>query len=127
METVARVELPRGSLAAKFASEKGFDDYADSYAVRVDPARFPDVDSFARAFLRRPPRWIVALLRMRDAVVGVFGLKTTRGGELPFALRVRDEHEMIFGEDDAHLDFRVSFLHEGRRVIVSMPLFTVTE
>jgi hypothetical protein len=102
-----------------------FTDHADAFRARVDPARFPDIDAFARAFLaQKPPAWISAAMKTRDAVVGtLFGLKTAReardsastplpGGHLPlepgmragiFAVLERTSDEILLGEDDRHL------------------------
>jgi len=116
------VPLPAGSLV----SQLGFTSYADAYRVALDPDRVPDVDAFARMFVKNPPGWIRGLMGARDAVVGIFGLKkssdapasTVRervalGGFLGmFRVTERNDHEIVAGEDDRHLDFRVSFLYE---------------
>jgi hypothetical protein len=121
---IEQVELPMKSLV----SAMPFMDHADAFRVKVDCARFPDVDAFARAFLRRPPAWIAAAMRTRDAVVGLFGLKKSsdapsatlapdeaiRTGTRAAIFRVIDRtaDEILLGEDDRHLDFRVSLLYE---------------
>lgn len=117
------VPLPAGSLV----SQLGFSSYADAYRVALDPERVPDVDAFARMFVKSPPGWIRALMGARDAVVGLVGLKkssdapASSAAKGPVALgdflgffRVteRSENEIVAGEDDRHLDFRVSFLYE---------------
>ena len=137
---IERVAVPGGSLVASVARDGAFTDHADAFRARVDPRRFPDVDALARAFLeQRPPAWVAAAMRARDAVVGtLFGLKTSAGvppghranfagdattSSAPVALvpgmrrgifRVLDRttNEILLGEDDTHLDFRVSLLHE---------------
>jgi hypothetical protein len=123
---VESVSLPVGALVTQLP----FHDYADAYRIEVDPARFRDVDAIARAFTQAPPWWIAAAMRVRDAIVGVFGLKRSSDVALeddPFArplapgafvgfFRIRDRNatEIVAGEDDRHLDFRVSFLYERR-------------
>lgn len=144
MKNVARiaidkVSLPEGSLAAGLRTAlHPFTDHADAFRVRVDPRRFPDVGSFARALLgQHAPSWIVAAMRVRDAVVGtLFGLKTARAairrssssadrsrreaslepGARTGIFRVleRRADEVLLGEDDRHLDFRVSIFYERR-------------
>lgn len=130
MKTVERVEIPAGSLISRVP----FTDYADAYRVLLDPERFPDVDSVARAFVETSPGWIAALMRLRDSIVSVFGLK--RGVDTPpsvapgkriepgdfvgfFRVLERNDHEILAGEDDRHLDFRVSFLCEAGSLVVT--------
>jgi hypothetical protein len=118
---VRAVALPDDSLVAAVP----FHDHVDAFRVRVDPARFPNVDAFARAFGRRPPAWIRAALRARDAVVGLVGLKKASDAPVDddgpleigafvgiFRIIQRRENEILAGEDDLHLDFRVSLLYE---------------
>jgi hypothetical protein len=123
MANVERVSIPPGSLIA----EVPFTDYADAYRVRVDPERFPDVDAVARAFVKTSPSWIATLMRVRDSAVGLIGLK--RSVDAPpsvahdvrigpgdfvgfFRVLSRNDREILAGEDDRHLDFRISFLYE---------------
>ena len=114
MKTVEKVEVPRDSLIAAVP----FSDYADAYRVKLDAERYPDVDSVARAFVETSPAWISALMRLRDALVGPFGLK--RSVDAPtspdfigfFRVLERNDREILAGEDDRHLDFRISFLYE---------------
>jgi hypothetical protein len=131
---VESVAVPRDSLAARVVA---FDDYRDAYRIGIDPEALPDVDAFARAFTRAPPRWMRGLMGVRDALVGVFGLKRGRdapaarvgsgagGAFVPgdfagiFRVLERDARELLLGEDDRHLDFRVSILHEGGAVTVT--------
>jgi hypothetical protein len=120
--SIQRVVLPTGSLVAALP----FRDYADAFRVDLDEARFPNVDTFARAFLTGAPAWVNALMRVRDAAAGVVGLKksTDAPPQAPldgalhpgtfvqfFRIVDRDDREIIAGEDDRHLDFRVSFFH----------------
>lgn len=122
MKRVAQaVDLPAGTLVAKLP----FTDYADAYRIELDPNVVPDVDAFARLFVKAPPGWIGSLMRARDAVVGLVGLKkssdapgTSMEGKLEagdfvafFRVLDRSDDEIIAGEDDRHLDFRVSFLY----------------
>jgi Protein of unknown function (DUF2867) len=126
-EIIEKVALPAGSLVASLALGGGFTDHADAFRAAADPVRFPDVDAFARAFLEgKPPAWIDAAMRARDAIVGtLFGLKTSAADDAQasralvpgtrhgiFRLFERTATEILLGEDDRHLDFRVSVLHE---------------
>lgn len=128
--TVEKVSVPEGTLV----SEVPFTDYADAYRVELDPVRFPDVDSVARAFVESSPGWIARLMRLRDSAVGVFGLK--RSVDAPptvakdkriepgdfvgfFRVMERNDREILAGEDDRHLDFRISFLYEKGSLVVT--------
>jgi hypothetical protein len=123
MEKVEKVAVPSRSLIANV----GFEDYVDAYRIRVEAERFPDVDAVAHAFVKTSPSWIAALMRLRDSLVGIFGLK--RSVDAPpsvpvekaitpgdfigfFRVLERNDREILAGENDRHLDFRVSFLYE---------------
>ncbi len=97
-------------------------DFLDCYAVQIDRADAPIAEVAQRLFIGLPG-WINALLAIRDFSVAPFGLKTT--GRLPrdqtirasvhvgdhinfFCVRSITENEIILGEDDRHLDFKIS-------------------
>ena len=130
MNDVEKVSVPEGSLVAQVP----FTDYADAYRIELDAARFPDVDSVARAFADTSPGWIGALMRVRDHAVSIFGLKRSIDAPKPirekrplvpgdfvgfFRVIERNEREILAGEDDRHLDFRVSFLYERPFIVVT--------
>lgn len=61
--------------------------------------------------LMKLPGWVVRLFKLRNALVGVFGLKTDKqssGQETFFTLIENREDEIIMGENDKHLNFRAS-------------------
>ncbi len=119
---VQKVDLPTETLAALAFPRI---DYADAYRMRL-PASVPnDIDAVARAALGTAPRWIMLLMRSRDSLAGMIGLKTARrlarsdpghnrlevGDRLGiFKVFDRRADELLLGEDDRHLDFRVSVL-----------------
>src|SRR5438105_8219168 len=69
----------------------------------------------ARATFDRPPAWVNGLMATRNAIVGVFGLKTPSSegatarrpkvGIFPVLSETPDE--VLLGMDDKHLDFRI--------------------
>ena len=78
-------------------------------------------DKLIAAFLAAPPGWIDTLMLARDRIVSRYGLKTAvqRQGVPQPPFRVGQQlgifrilqlapSEVILGEDDRHLDFRVS-------------------
>jgi len=112
------VPLPTGSLiAGLFAGA----DLADAYAIRLPPDSRRDIETLARFMLGEQAPWLHLLMAMRDAMVAGFGIKTSRQLRKAPTSKVSDrlyifrvyatcKDEMILGEDDKHLDFRVSVL-----------------
>ncbi|WNC92028.1 DUF2867 domain-containing protein [Paraburkholderia sp. FT54] len=101
-------------------------DLADAYAVRLPENAIDDPELLARFVFARQAAWVARLMGVRDAIVARFGLKTAtqlRSVKDPAAAReridifriyTRSAHEIILGENDRHLDFRVSVLQQTR-------------
>lgn len=99
-------------------------DLADAYAVRLPENAVDDPELLARFVFAHQAGWVAKLLCLRDAIVGRFGLKTVAllraqdpaAGERVDIFRIynRSAHEIILGEDDSHLDFRLSLLQQTR-------------
>jgi hypothetical protein len=119
---VQKVALPPQTLVAQVFPHP---DYADAYRMRLPDGAPNDLDSVARAALGSAPGWVGLLMRLRDRLVGIIGLKTARRlaqpDLRPATLQVGDQlgifriferagEEVLLGEDDRHLDFRVSVL-----------------
>jgi hypothetical protein len=94
---------------------------ADSYSIRLPRGTSTDPELLARFLFSQQPAWIGGLMKMRDAFVAGFGLKTSRhlgslGEHDPanrldvFKIYSKNSLEIVLGEDDKHLDFRLSFL-----------------
>ena len=92
-----------------------------------------DLEVLARAGFERPAGWIRALTRVRDAVMATVGVKSSRAigaaaaarGPVIgyFPLLSKSAGELVVGEDDRHLDFRVAVLvrtdaQGGRELVV---------
>ncbi len=118
---IQQVPVPRGSLVAQaFATT----DYADAYSVRLPTGTATDVDSVVRTLFTAHPRWIDALMELRNNLVRRIGLKppsprkqapesiNLQPGNVagPFHVFARNGDEILLGEDDRHLDFRLSVL-----------------
>jgi hypothetical protein len=99
-------------------------DYADSYAAVLPDSSMSAPDA-AWDFFGQAPRWVGTLMRMRNSFVSLFGLKTgqsqkpvERRALVPgqkvglFRIYSASPTEVILGEDDRHLNFRVSVLVE---------------
>lgn len=117
MAHVARVELPQGSMLKPLYAKAGF---ADAFAIDLPSNATGDAGRLAAHTLMGQPRWIGWLVALRDTLVAGFGLKTSselRGDVATdridfFRVYDRSRHEIILGEDDRHLDFRLSVLVE---------------
>ena len=104
---------------------------ADAFAVALPAGAVHDPTVLARWMFEHPPGWISQLLAVRNALVMPFGLKTsTELRRAPaqervamFKIHFVDSQEILMGQDDSHLDFRVSVLVQageaGACVVVS--------
>lgn len=115
--------VPAASLLSAHAATAP---YRDAWSVPL-PRLPDDMNPVVVAMFQSGPRWLDGLMRLRNALVRPLGLKTGPVGAAalspPFAegdfigmFRVYavTPHEVILGEDDRHLDFRISLLVEER-------------
>ncbi|ATQ77983.1 hypothetical protein CR152_28355 [Massilia violaceinigra] len=97
---------------------------ADAFAIRLPSGASNDPDVLARFIFAHQPAWIGHLLRVRDMIVVGLGLKTaaqlakiasetepSRVGI--FKVYSTNATEIVVGEDDKHLNFRISILCAG--------------
>ncbi|MET0786180.1 MAG: DUF2867 domain-containing protein [Paenisporosarcina sp.] len=82
------------------------------------------VESITRMFLTTVPSWVPHLMKVRNRIVSLIGLKTSSWSEVQniklelgssigiFRVLNRSSHEILLGEDDRYLNFRVSILVE---------------
>lgn len=118
-----KTTIPENS--ALYADRKQYH-YSDSYTVQVEDKnnQLTLIDA-ANAFVKPGPKWIDNLLKLRNFLVAMVGLKTPKDlktnincqfepNELAGLFHVfsKTEHELILGEDDKHLNFRVSLYFE---------------
>nr|WSX52923.1 DUF2867 domain-containing protein [Streptomyces sp. NBC_00974] len=92
-------------------------------AVAVDVAPGTSAVDFARVISTGSPGWVGRLMALRDKLVAPFGLRVQERGKAtgtetriepgvkrgPFRILSVTEDEVLCGDDDKHLDFRVSF------------------
>jgi len=112
---VTAVPLPPASRATRFYAAPNL---ADAYAVRLPEGATHDPEQLARFMFATQAPWVARLLWVRDRIMSVFGVKTTdqlrasTGSSVRriafFRLYEQDASEVLLGEDDSHLDFRVS-------------------
>lgn len=100
---------------------------ADAYAITLPPDATRDPEVIARFIASNPAPWVNKLMSLRDFIVSFWGLKTAkklRSSEQDnptervniFKIYQKLHNEIILGEDDKHLDFRVSVLLRTRTV-----------
>lgn len=87
--------------------------FADAYRLELDGANL-DARQAAVRMMARAPRWVDALLVLRNMIVAPFGLKTSgRGERVPrdiigiFPVVSETPERLVAGFNDKHLDFRV--------------------
>lgn len=116
---VSAVELPKDS---RIGSIYPATHLADAYAVALAHDTISDPELLARFLFAQQPAWIGHLMTLRDTLVAGLGLKTARQLKALdaqgrshrvgiFKIYQTTPSEIILGEDDRHLDFRVSVLY----------------
>ena len=89
-------------------------DFADAFSLTVDD---PSVDAITAAHraMARPPGWVSALMRLRDAIVRPLGLRTGDDASLVrmdrigvFPVLSKTPERVVLGLNDKHLDFRLA-------------------
>jgi hypothetical protein len=113
-----RVPLsPESSIAKTRASAN----LADAYSIELPAGASTDPEILARFIFAHQAPWIRTLISVRDGLVGGLGLKTAKhltslgassgAGRLSiFKIYSTSPTEVVRGEDDKHLDFRLSVL-----------------
>lgn len=115
---VSPVELPTESQISGFYTQVNL---ADAYAMDLPDRASRDPEVLARFLFGQPPSSMQWALKVRDLLVAPFGIKTanalqalgaSRPGQRIGIFRIYDSNpsEIVLGEDDKHLDFRLSVL-----------------
>ncbi|MEC4717680.1 DUF2867 domain-containing protein [Noviherbaspirillum sp. CPCC 100848] len=131
---VKAVPLP---LDSRITSTYPLVNFADAYSLELPAGASTNPEQLARFIFSQLSPWMTALMKIRDALAAGFGLKTIKHlsslGEDANASRVgffkiysTDQTEIVLGEGDKHLDFRLSLLcssqsapNEKRRLTLS--------
>ena len=115
---VEQVALPsQSAVATAFKSVN----LADAFSIQLPSDASINPDVLARFIFSVQPFWIGVLTHVRDEIVAGFGLKTAKHLAMLsndatasrisiFRVFGTSETEVILGENDKHLDFRVSIL-----------------
>jgi hypothetical protein len=105
------VPPPAGAaLAADVRERWAHPDLVDAWTVPLWRGLPTDPQPWADAVFRDPPRWVVGLLALRQALVPFVGIRP--GSAASFATLAGTGEEVLLGEDAGHLDFRAS-VHVG--------------
>ncbi len=87
--------------------------FADAFGLDID-GRTLDARQAAERMIGRSPRWIDALVALRNILVAPFGLKTSGAGVTTgrdmigiFPVISQTPDRLVAGFNDIHLDFRV--------------------
>lgn len=106
-------------------------DFADAWQTTLSR---PDItpDAAAIAIFGQSPGWVNALMKVRGVFAHVVGLKHSemQSGEQQkgiFRVQQREVNEIILGENDKHLDFRISVLRGERDGRPTLTVSTVVE
>jgi hypothetical protein len=117
---VQKIEIPNTSLAMRSLPRI---DFADAFRCQLPENQPENIDSVTRSIFLTMPQWVAQLLELRNVIVRPFGLKTSidavpsnnqdelQPGTAVGVFEVLDRRlndEIMLGEDDKHLDYRVS-------------------
>ena len=105
---------------------------ADAYAIALPEGTSIDPELLANFIFAQQAPWISGLMKIRDTLVAGLGLKTSgqllkteRSGKVNrigiFKIYSCSAREIILGEDDIHLDFRLSVLYQARLAEAGAP------
>lgn len=117
--------------------------YIDSFDTPFeDPRDEIDILAIGENFIRPGPKWLQALFSLRHRIAALLHLRTTDNSwhKAPaarhkwepgqrvgiFKVYRKLDRELILGEDDSHLDFRVSLLLNNDPANPSGKLLTVS-
>ncbi len=94
--------------------------YQDTYAIERQTDQSAEEISEELLVM---PTWVDVLFKLRNQVVGIFGLKTGRDTPEPetfFTVIENREDEIVMGEDDKHLNFRASVFKDSSEKTLSL-------
>jgi len=107
-------------LNSTIANGFGKIDYQDIYSIALQTDKTAEEISEELMVM---PGWVDVLMKLRNRIVGVFGLKTDRNTpeqKTFFTVIENREEEIIMGEDDKHLNFRASIFKDSSEGSISL-------
>ncbi|MDH5445533.1 MAG: DUF2867 domain-containing protein [Gammaproteobacteria bacterium] len=117
---VSQVIFPSDSLITSIYPTTNL---ADAFMVRLPENTTTNPELLARHMFSHQAPWVSGLMWVREIFVRFFGLQTSVSKLLKmyeednvrrihyFTLHSSNDREVILGEDDKHLDFRLSILY----------------
>jgi hypothetical protein len=110
------VQIPQDALANGFYASPYL---ADAFAINLPLDVVAKPEQLARFVFDNQPAWVDTLMGLRDTLVAGFGLKTAKQLSAPtadksekrvgiFKIYESNAREVFLGENDSHLDFRIS-------------------
>lgn len=118
--------------------------YIDSFdGLYIDKDLSITSTDIGKAFFTSGPKWVEKLFSLRNRIVSLFGLKIAGsvaemkkqletfnckpGEQLGlFKVYAKSEYEVVLGEDDKHLNFRVSLFSDKQLTENSFRRLTIT-
>jgi len=141
--SITKTILPEKSI---LKSEETMYDYIDSYHGDFNDKNGKITSTeIGKLFFTSSPEWVDKLFEIRNRIVGLFGLKTSGSidnrnqildnfsGELGesvglFKIFYKSVDEIVLGEDDKHLDFRVSlFIQRNQNEMNNLVISTAVK
>jgi hypothetical protein len=122
MNSIREVALPHGSSIALYSAHA---DFSDAYSVPLTKDSIHNPELLAKFIFEQQASWIMGLMGLRDKLVKLFRLEISTVEGLQkhdiegvsrvgfFKVYGLMDNEIIMGEDDHHLDFRVSVLYRN--------------
>lgn len=120
-------------------------DFGDAYQVRLNRQALSATEAYVAVF-GAEPAWLRWLMKLRGRIAGLFGIAHdfdsgkkldidhpdctvfVAGERLgPFTVRLVTANELVVGDDDKHLNFRISTLRSEREGIAYITVSTGVE
>lgn len=138
MPQVIEVPVPHDcSLLGRFQSVY----FCDAYQTPLSKPNLSVQDAYAAVFAH-PPGWVKGLMRIRGLVASILGLKHEHNAVLTqdpgtqyrvgqragiFIIQSIEPNELIVGDDDKHLNFRISIYRSSAKGAQVLTLSTAVE
>ena len=115
--------------------------FCDAYQATLRNPKLSAQDAYVAVF-GHAPRWAKSLMKLRGVVARALGLKHVTGSNFPlvqstsyqvgqrvglFSVRSVEPGELIVGDDDKHLDFRISIYRSSANGIEVVTVSTAVE
>ncbi len=128
MNDVIKTKIPKESIYRNYIDSV---DYYDAFKMQLTNKEASLEEVYVGIFSYMP-KWMKYLMLIRNSIVKLFGLRTDIALESEenkklfvgkksgmFHIYYLSSEEIIAGEDDKHLNFRISVFKEEDRVVIS--------